>query len=57
MDGQWIIALNGGSLQGSLVVHRLANAANLLIEFAVFDTRCLIPWFDGAILSLEWKEA
>ena len=20
-------------------------------------TRCLIPWFDGAILSLEWKEA
>ena len=20
-------------------------------------TRCLIPWFDGAIFSLEWKEA
>jgi hypothetical protein len=19
--------------------------------------RCLIPWFDGAILSQEWKEA
>ncbi len=23
----------------------------------VFDPRCLIPRFDGAILSLEWKEA
>ncbi|WP_170152243.1 hypothetical protein [Paracoccus aestuarii] len=21
------------------------------------STRCLIPWFDGAILSQEWKEA
>ena len=20
------------------------------------DTRCLVPGFDGAILSLEWKE-
>ncbi|MBQ0805896.1 MAG: hypothetical protein KBT65_13685, partial [Sulfitobacter sp.] len=22
-----------------------------------FCLRCLIPWFDGAIYSLEWKEA
>ena len=33
------------------------NAAELKMSPCAFLIRCLIPWFDGAIYSLEWKEA
>ncbi len=26
-------------------------------DFSTLSRRCLIPWFSGAILSLEWKDA
>ena len=38
----------------------IENVLQRMREIAVQsanDTRCLIPWFDGAIYSLEWKEA
>jgi hypothetical protein len=30
---------------------------NLKADYPMVAPRCLIPRFDGAILSLEWKEA
>ncbi|MBQ0803914.1 MAG: hypothetical protein KBT65_03430 [Sulfitobacter sp.] len=33
------------------------SASNRISQSAYNTPRCLIPWFDGAIYSLEWKEA
>ncbi len=36
----------------------LAGAMEWVLDIQQREaTRCLIPWFDGAILSQEWKEA
>ena len=36
---------------------RFARKAARQDALVVFEASCLIPRFDGAILSLEWKEA
>jgi hypothetical protein len=65
-SGQWPCCFNGCAEAGryvhaakpcmepqSAMVLELADAALQSVE----PIRCLIPGFDGAIFSLEWKEA
>ena len=51
------IVLNspGGSVIGGIELGRLIREIGA--NTSVGDTRCLIPWFDGAIHSQEWKDA
>ncbi|USU07926.1 DDE-type integrase/transposase/recombinase [Sphingomonadaceae bacterium OTU29MARTA1] len=45
-------------LNGEMVyLWRAVDHEGEILESYITRTRCLIPRFDGAILSLEWKEA
>ena len=38
-------------------LRREARDLKEVVAEQTLELRCLIPWFDGAIYSLEWKEA
>ena len=52
-----LIVTETGHVSGLLARYRLPLALMKSAYRVPNQTRCLIPWFDGAIYSLEWKEA